>query len=110
MGTALFHWIRSVEEKEEGYLTLQNELHFNPQSLNQLSSVELFTLQAVILHERLTLKEHANIFRLSDQESQYRFDLLVEKGILIAKREAFAVHPLFYRGLVQLLNNKNLLE
>ncbi|MDT8446126.1 MAG: hypothetical protein RRB13_04440 [bacterium] len=110
IGQALFHWVRAVESVEDQTLVLSSEVRFNLKSLSQLSKAELFCLQAVLLHERLSVSEQAQVFRINEQESRYRFDQLVERGILVDKGGAYGVQALFQRPLVQILKDRNLLE
>ena len=78
--------------------------------LYQLPSDELFTLDALISQEVLSVESHAKIFRQTEQTSELLLERMVHNGILIKKQKGYVVHFFLYRPIVRALIERNILH
>ena len=67
---ALTYWVRAIMEIEEDVMHLRSLKGIDLSFLTNLSSEKLFTLHAMILHDGITIDEHANIFQQALKKSK----------------------------------------
>ena len=125
---ALFYWLRSTDfEAEEGVLTIQPIEPLSFRFFESFDMARAFTLKAFMLHNTLTLEEHNRIFRMTDAESTYLLESLlnlrlIEPYRMEARRDAagnpnrifpderYRLHPLILHRTFQLLKERNIIH
>lgn len=106
LSLALLFWMRSIVRVDENNFYLQYK-HLEYSFLNSLSSAQISTLHALILHGNLLVEEHAAIFSWEKEESFSHLMVFVDDGILIQKEGRYFINPLVYRLLVNHLSLLN---
>ena len=106
---SLLYWQLSVKEVTEDTIKI---LYFQQPDLSFISyfdKINLFVLQAIILHDGLTPLELSMVINNSEGECQLLLLSLLEDGILKKRDEVYLLNPLIYRQTVSLLKSQNLL-
>jgi len=125
---ALFYWLRSTDfEAEHGVLTIQPIEALSFRFFKSFDMARAFTLKAFLLHNTLTLEEHNRIFRMTDAESTYLLESLLNLRLIDpcridARRDAagnpnrifpderYRLHPLILHPTFQLLRERNIIH
>ena len=108
--TMLF-WLSAIQKIEEDTLVVSSRIQFDYSLFYGLPSDELFTLAALLQHEKLNAEEHAMIFHQEKRQSILLINRMNNRGILIEKENGYyQINPLLYRPAVQTLKMKNLLH
>lgn len=106
----LLYWLRSIISVETNKLTLSPSINFDFSFVYQLSTIELFTLGALLQHEALTPKGHSLVFHQSIDSSKLLFNAMERKGIIIPAAEGYRIHPFLYRPVVRALKDNHILH
>ncbi len=107
---ALIFWLRSTLKVEDDTITIGSLKDMDFSFLSNLSSEKLFTLHVLLLHDGISIEDHALIFQQAEDKSKLVLILLYEDGIIIRKEERYFINPLLYRQVVNLLKSKNFLH
>ncbi len=125
---ALFYWLCSTDfEAEEGVLTIQPIEALSFRFFESFDMARAFTLKAFMLHNTLTLEEHNRIFRMTDAESTFLLESLLNLRLIDpcrmdARRDAagnpnrifpderYRLHPLILHRTFQLLRERNIIH
>ncbi|MEE4257938.1 MAG: hypothetical protein V2I47_12935 [Bacteroidales bacterium] len=110
ISVALLLWLLSVEEIEPNKVVISNDIEHDTSFLSMLPEDELFTLEAIVEIEVLTIAEHAEIFNLEEWASEMILLRLKNKGLLFRSGEGFQIHLLLYEQIVKMLDDKNILK
>ncbi len=104
-------WIRSINEINEAYFTIESLEFMNTTSLDGLDRISQFALSAFILHDSLTAKELSSLLNQTESEAEMTVSRLASRGLLVATKENYyALNDLVYRQVVRLLKNRNILH
>jgi hypothetical protein len=121
---ALFYWIRSVEfQADENRL----EVHpLEPIDFSFLATFDMnraFTLDALLIHGTLTLEEHNRIFRMTDAESTFLLESLLNLRLILPYRPGadragidlrvlpevrYRLHPFIIHPVTELLRQRHI--
>lgn len=125
---ALYYWLCSTDfEAEEGLLTLQPIEPLSFRFFESFDMARAFTMKAFVLHNTLTLDEHNRIFRMTDDESTYLLESLLNLRLIepcspearrdasgspsrILSDERYRLHPLILHPTSQLLKERNIIH
>lgn len=107
---AMLFWLRAVSNVTDEYMVLKPDINFDHSAFLNLPKEDLFTLGAIFQHERLSVSDHARIFRTDPEDSQVALNRLCNTGLLFIKENAFQIHPFVYRPLAVTLKSKNILH
>lgn len=111
ISVALLFWLTAIQKIENHTLIISSDLKVDLSTLFRISSDELFTLAALLHHERLNTEEHVWIFRLEAQQSLMLLDRMEKKGIIVRTPEAhYQINPILYRPIVHTLKMRNILH
>ena len=77
--------------------------------LSFLDKAKLFVLHAIVLHDRLTPAELADVMIISADDSYLSLLGLHADGMLMKRDDYFIINPLIYRQTINLLKSHNLL-
>lgn len=106
LSLALMFWMRSVVNVEDNTFNMQFK-NLNLLFVNSLNSSQIATLYAMVLHGGMSVKDHCEVFELSEQESVRQLMVFVDDGILVNKNEEYSINPLVYRQVVNHLTSLN---
>ena len=106
---ALLYWLLSTKKVTKNTIVISNFKKLDLSFLLLLSSERIFVLHCLILHDGLKAEEVTEVLSLPPQQVNMLLLAMEEDGILYQKKEVFMVHPMVYRGVIQLLKSKNLL-
>lgn len=106
---SLLYWQLSIDEITEETIMIkpfdQPDLSF----LSFLDKAKLFVLHAIVLHDRLTPAELADVMIISADDSYLSLLGLHADGMLMKRDDYFIINPLIYRQTINLLKSHNLL-
>ena len=105
----MYFWLRSYAKFEDDTLTFSAEIKLNTSFLQQLSPDELFTLAAILQHESLSAKEHADVFHQDKRQSRLLLDRLANKGFLVRDSGEYEIQQLLYNPIVKRLEAANII-
>lgn len=94
---AQLYWIRSISATHDGTLRIKEIDDFEHSFIKNLSEEALFTLQALILHDGLTINDFAFIMDESITESRKILMPMLEKGLLIQPNKKYNINPAIYK-------------
>ena len=106
---ALIYWLLSTRDVDKNRIIVGEFKEPNLSFLNTLSSKKVHVLQALILHDGLTLENLNDVLNEDFYDSSLLLIMLLEDGIIMKKDEYYMVAPLVFRSVVNLLKSKNLI-
>lgn len=107
---AQLYWIHSISATHDGTLKIKEIDDFDHSFVQNLSQEALFTLQALILHDGLTINDFALIMRESITESRKTLMPMLEKGLLIQPNKKYNINPAIYKSVHEYLSSKNFIH
>lgn len=107
---ALLYWMRSTAKVTEDTIYINSLSNLNLQFVKSISKSKLTTIRSLIIHNGLNVKEYAHLFRISEEESSYILNQLLNDGILHISQENYLVNPLIYSQVVNYMKQLNLLS
>ncbi len=110
ISVALLLWLLSVVSIKPNKVIISNEMEDDTGFLSGLPEDELFTLEAIVEMENLTISEHAQIFSLDEWMSEMLLLRLKNKGLLFRSGQGFQIHLLLYEQIIRVLDDKNILK
>jgi len=107
---ALLYWLRSTAEVEGNTISIgmMGEMKF--EFLSGMNEDGIFTLHALLLHDSLSVQEHALLFRQSEWQSKMTLMVLQDKGIVKLTDDRYIINRLLYRQVVNVLRQKNIIH
>lgn len=103
---ALMFWMRSVKRVSNDKLYISyRDIDYS--FLNSLDLRKVITLHTLLLHDGLTVNEHADIFAWEIVQSKSHLKMLYDDGITILDDDIYIINPLLYRQFVNLLKSQN---
>ncbi|MDK9693230.1 MAG: hypothetical protein OEL19_03140 [Sulfurimonas sp.] len=107
---AQLYWIRSISTIADGALSIKEIDDFDHSFIKNFSQETLFTLQALILHDGLTINDFAFIMHKSVTECRKTLMPMLEKGLLIQPRKKYNINPAIYKSVYDYLSSKNFIH
>ncbi len=107
---ALLYWLHSVISFENNTVVIGKIKNIKFDFLTSLDATSIFTLHSLLLHDTLSLKEHAEVFSQAEKQSRMTLMVLEDSGILIFRNGEYTINQLIYRQVVTVLRNKNLIH
>jgi hypothetical protein len=107
---ALVYWLRSITEVKGDIMYIRSLKGLDTSFLNKLSEEKLFTLDAMLLHDGITIANHAEIFKQTNEKSKLTILLLYDDGLVVQKHGRFYINPLIFMQVINLLKDKNILH
>jgi hypothetical protein len=106
LSLALLFWMRSIVSIENNTFNMQFK-NLNLFFVNSLNASQLATLYAMVLHGRMNINDHMEVFDLSEKESSNQLMVFVDDGILVKKENDYTINPLIYRQVINHLTSLN---
>ncbi len=107
---AELYWIRSINAIDEKTLNIKEIDDFDHSFVKNISEDAMFTLQALILHDGLTLNDFALTMHESIPESRKILMPMLEKGLLIQPQKKYNINPAIYKSVHDYLTSKNFIH
>lgn len=107
---AQLYWIRSISISKEKTLNIKEIDDFDHSFIKNISEEALFTFQALILHDGLTINDFAHIMHESISESRKILMPMLEKGLLIQPHKKYNINPAIYKSVYDFLSSKNFIH
>lgn len=107
---ALLYWLRSTQHVEKNYITIGQLKNVNFDFLSKLPQESSYTLHALLLHDSLSIDEHALLFNQSEIKSRLDLMVLEDQGILNSTKGRYTINRLLFRQIVNVLTNKNIIH
>lgn len=107
---AQLYWLRSTQEVSDEYISIAqiNEIDFS--FISALTSDELFALQAMVLHDGLTLEDFSIVFDRNINSCRNLLIPMFEKGLLIKPKSKYNVNPIIFEAVVKYLSQRNFIN
>lgn len=107
---ALMYWLLSTKSVSGHSIIIKSFEKPDFSFLNSLQADRVFILNALIMHDGLTIAQLAEVLNMSPKKVKFIIIEMLEDGVLIQEEEAYLVNPIIFRNTVQLLKDKNLLN
>lgn len=107
---AMIFWIRSIQDFEDSYFTIQPVDFSGIEYLADLDSNSLFVLSAFVVHDVLNAEELSLIIKMPKTASEMIISRLFARGLLVANGQNFSLNDMIYRQVVRLLKSRNILN
>lgn len=107
---AQLYWIRSMSATDEKNLTIKEIDDFDYSFIKNLSAEALFALQALILHDGLTIGDFAVVMHESKAECRKILISMLERGLLIQPHKKYNINPAIYKPVHDYLSSKNFIH
>ncbi|MDQ2178767.1 hypothetical protein [Marinifilum sp. D714] len=106
LSLALLFWMRSIVSVEDNTFNMQFK-NLNLFFVNSLNASQMATLYAMVLHGRMSISDHMEVFDLTEKESSNQLMVFVDDGILVKKENDYSINPLIYRQVINHLSSLN---
>ena len=110
LSISMIFWMRSTIEVKNDNITIGSLEALDFSFLQGLSEEKVFTLFALLIHDGLSIRQHAAVFNQSEEKSRLNLLLLADDGIIIKTRKGYSINPLLYRQTVSMLQTRNILH
>lgn len=107
---ALIYWLRAIKEIDDDVMYIRSLKSVDFSFLSKLSDEKQFTLHAMLLHDGITVRDHAKVFMQSVKRSELTLLALTDDGIIVLENGRFHINPLLFRQAVNLLSAKNIIH
>jgi hypothetical protein len=107
---SLFLWLRSISDFQQNEIQIATNLHKDFSFLQLLTNNKLHTLATMILHDGLSVSEHAHIFNMNESSSKSLLMALEDSGIIFKGKTKYKINFQLYRPIINILKNKNILH
>jgi len=108
---AQLYWIRAISTAEDDKKLIVKEIDdFDYSFIKNLSSEALFTLQALILHDGLTINDFSIVMHESLSQSRKILMPMLERGLLIQPNKKYNINPAIYKHVHDYLSSKNFIH
>jgi len=107
---ALLYWLHSAISFENNTVIIGKIKNIKFDFLTSLDATSIFTLHSLLLHDNLSITEHAAVFHQAEKQSRMTLMVLEDSGILISQNGEYTINQLIYRQVVTVLRNKNLIH
>lgn len=107
---AMLYWVRAIKKIDEQRIFVTEIGEIDYSFVKNLSSEALFALQALILHDGLTLSDFSIVMNESHEECRKMLMPMLEKGLLIQPHKKYNINPAIYKQLHDYLSSKNFIH
>lgn len=106
---AILFWLHSIRGNDSGVLRLAPDISFDSSFIRSFHPDDLFTMQALAVHEFLDAAQHARVFHQDVSVSRTHLSRLRNMGVLEESTGGFRIHPFLYRPIIEVLKERNML-
>lgn len=110
LSIALSFWLASIDKIKDNSLYISSFKAPEFSFLTNLSTDKTNALFLIILHSKLNEDILSNTFHITHKQSERTLHLLKEDGILRYINGYYVLHPMLFRNVTELLQQKNLIH
>lgn len=107
---AQLYWLRSTKKVSDEAIEIGALTEIDFSFIKSLSGDDLFTLQALILHDGLTLEDFSLMIGKPQNAARNMLIPMLEKGLLIRPKEKFNINPIIFSPLAAYLTSRNFIN
>lgn len=107
---AMLYWVRAIEKIDESVVYVKGIDDLDYSFIKNISYEALFALQALMLHDGLTLHDFAIVMNEPHEECRKMLMPMLEKGLLIQPHKKYNINPAIYKHLHDYLSSKNFIH
>ncbi|MEE9431224.1 MAG: hypothetical protein V3V16_09300, partial [Melioribacteraceae bacterium] len=107
---AQLFWLRSISELTESEIQITSLHNIDFSFLKNLNRQKVFSLAAILIHDGLTIEEHAKVFNFTNEESRLLLSAMLDDGELRITDKNYRVNFLLYVHVIKLLKSQNILH
>lgn len=107
---AQLYWLRSTRKVSDESIEIGaiNEIDFS--FVKTLQGDELFTMQAILQHDGLTIEEFSLVMGKPESAARNMLIPMLEKGLLIRPTKKFNINPIIFKPVVNYLASRNFIN
>jgi hypothetical protein len=107
---AQLYWLRSTSNMSDETIEIGaiNEIDFY--FVKSLQADDLFTMQAMLQHDGLTIEEFSLIMGKPDNVARNMLIPMLENGLLIRPKQKFNINPIIFKPVVNYLISRNFIN
>lgn len=109
IGLSLNFWLQSIHSVEEEHIEMGDFMAPDFGFLENISPEKAYTLLVVVMHGKISVEHHAQIFSQKREKSYKVLTILKEDSILVKKGEYYILNGILFRHVVRVLGNRNLI-
>lgn len=107
---AILYWVRAIEKIDEQTIFVTEIDDIDYSFVQNISPKALFALQALILHDGLTLSDFSIVMNEPHEECRKMLMPMLEKGLLIQPHKKYNINPAVYKQVHHSLLSKNFIH
>ncbi|MBS4069669.1 MAG: hypothetical protein KGZ62_13825 [Sulfurimonas sp.] len=107
---AMLYLVRAIEKIDEQTIFITEIDDFDYSFVENISPEALFALQALILHDGLTLNDFSIVMNESHEECRKMLMPMLEEGMLIQPHKKYNINPAVYKQIHDSLLSKNFIH
>ncbi len=107
---ALVYWLRSIIEIEGDVMHIRSLKGIDTSFLKNLSEEKTFTMNSMLLHDGISIQDHAKVFNQNPEKSKMTLLTLFDDGLVVQNESRFYINPLLFRQVLHLLKDKNIIH
>jgi hypothetical protein len=104
---AMLYWLRSIKKVSDDTIDVIPISEVDFSFIKKLSSDELFSLQALILHDGLCFDDFSKIMGKPIGVCRNILNPMLEKGLLIRPHQKFNINPIIFKPVSDYLSSRN---
>jgi len=110
VGLAQLFWLRSIVSLTDNQINIASLSSINFGFLKGLSKEKVFSLAALLIHDGLTIEEHAKVFNMSIDQSKLLLYAMFDDGEIRITNDVYRINFLLYVHAIKLLKDQNILH
>ncbi|MCB0752653.1 MAG: hypothetical protein KDC52_14370, partial [Ignavibacteriae bacterium] len=103
VGLAQLFWLRSITSLSNNQINISSLSNIDFSFLKSISKAKVFSLYALLIHDGLTIEQHAKVFNISTDESKLLLYTMHDDGEIVLKDNIYRVNFLLYVHTIKLL-------
>lgn len=107
---SFYYWLESISEFTANEVYIKRFQSPDFRFLETLSAEKIYTLLLIVLHGKINVRLHSDIFNHPTEKSYKVLTILKEDSVIVRKGDYYILNGILYRHVIQLLKNKNLIH
>lgn len=107
---AQLYWLRSTKKVSDEAIEIAALSDIDFSFIKSLPGDDLFTLQALILHDGMTLEDFSLMMGKPQNAARNMLIPMLEKGLLIRPKEKFNINPIIFNPVAAYLTSRNFIN
>jgi hypothetical protein len=107
---AQLYWLRSTRKVTDDSIEIGAIKEIDFTFIKNLSGDDLFALQALIIHDGLTLEDFSLVMSMPVNTVRNMLTPMLEKGLLIKPKQKYNVNPIIFKPVAGYLASRNFIN